>query len=182
LAHKWKSEHPEDVVIVRDIVNTPLPHIDSTLLSGLFSPAASHTEEVKAALARVDELVEEFMDSDIIVIGAPMYNFGIPSTLKAWIDHIAQAGRTFEYTEKGPVGLVKGKRLFILSTRGGVYAESPMDHQVAYLKTVFGFLGIEDIQVIQAEGLNLSPEHRERSLCTAEAEIRRAVSGAQAAA
>ena len=178
----WQAEHWDDEVIVRDIVSTPLPHIDGTLLAGLFSPAESHTEATKAALARVDELIEEFMASDIVVIGAPMYNFGIPSTLKAWLDHIVQAGRTFKYTENGPVGLAKGKCVFILSTRGGVYEESPLDHQVAYLKTVLGFLGIEDIRVVQAEGLNMSPEKREHSLAAAEDDIQRALSGRQAAA
>lgn len=178
----WREARTEDDVVVRDIVTNPLPHIDGTLIAGLFSPAETHTDEMKAALARSDELIEEFLAADVIVIGAPMYNFGIPSTLKAWIDHIAQAGRTFKYTENGPVGLVDGKSVYIVSTRGGVYDGSPLDHQVAYLKTVLGFMGIDDIQVIQAEGLNLSPENRERSLSAAEAEIQTAVSSFQAAA
>ncbi len=178
----WQKQFPEDTVSARDIISRPLAHIDGELLGGLFSPAESHTEAMKLALARADELLDEFMAADVVVIGAPMYNFSIPSPLKAWIDYISRAGRTFEYTESGPVGLVKGKSVVIVSTRGGIFEESPMDHQVAYLKTLFSFLGIKDIQVIQAEGLNLGDEHREKSLSAAEAQINSVVTGFQVAA
>lgn len=179
---QWRVARPADSIQERDIVTNALPHIDATLLSGLFTNEADRNDEMIAALSRVDTLVNEFLEADVIVIGAPMYNFGIPSTLKSWIDHISQAGRTFRYTENGPKGMAKGKTVFILSTRGGIYDNSPMDHQVAYLKTVFSFLGIEDIQVIQAEGLNLSPESRERSLAAANSQIIELVSGLQAVA
>ena len=179
---QWRVARPADSIQERDIVTNALPHIDATLLSGLFTNEGDRSDAMVAALSRVDTLVNEFLEADVIVIGAPMYNFGIPSTLKSWIDHIAQAGRTFRYTENGPEGMAKGKTVFILSTRGGIYDNSPMDHQVAYLKTVFTFLGIEDIKVIQAEGLNLSPESRERSLSAANAQIIELVSGLQAVA
>jgi FMN-dependent NADH-azoreductase len=179
---QWRAAHPADTVRVRDITSEPLPHIDHTLLQGATTTEAARPDAVRDTLRRVDELVGEFLAADVIVIGVPMYNFGIPSTLKAWVDHIAQAGRTFHYTEAGPQGLAGGKRVYLISTRGGVYDNSPMDHQVAYLKTVLGFLGIEEINVIQAEGLNLSTESRQRSLAAAKAQIRASVESTRAAA
>jgi FMN-dependent NADH-azoreductase len=179
---QWRAAHPADTVRVRDITSEPLPHIDHTLLQGATTTEAARPDAVRDTLRRVDELVGEFLAADVIVIGVPMYNFGIPSTLKAWVDHIAQAGRTFHYTEAGPQGLAGGKRVYLISTRGGVYDNSPMDHQVAYLKTVLGFLGIEEINVIQAEGLNLSTESRQRSLAAAEAQILASVESTRAAA
>lgn len=180
--NQWRVARPADRIQERDIVTNALPHIDAILLSGLLTNEADRNDAMIEALSRVETLVNEFLEADVIVVGAPMYNFGIPSTLKAWIDHIAQAGRTFKYTENGPEGMAKGKSVYILSTRGGVYDNSPMDHQVAYLKTVFAFLGIEDIQVIQAEGLNLSPVSRGRSLAAANAQIIELVSDLKAVA
>ncbi|MCB1759066.1 MAG: FMN-dependent NADH-azoreductase [Gammaproteobacteria bacterium] len=179
---QWLAAHPNDNVTARDLASDPLPHIGQTLLQGATTAAEARTQAMHDALQRVDELVEEFLAADVIVIGVPMYNFGVPSTLKVWIDHIAQAGRTFRYTEAGPVGLAGGKRVYLVSTRGGVYDNSPMDHQVAYLKTVLGFLGIDDIQVIQAEGLNLSAESRQQSLAAAERQIHESIAATRAAA
>jgi len=180
--NQWRLARPADRIQERDIVTNALPHIDATLVSGLLTNEADRNDGMIEALSRVETLVNEFLEADVIVVGAPMYNFGIPSTLKAWIDHISQAGRTFRYTENGPEGMAKGKSVYIFSTRGGVYDNSPMDHQVACLKTVFAFLGIEDIQVIQAEGLNLSPASRERSLASANSQIIELVSDLKAVA
>ena len=136
-------------VVRRDLAAAPLPHLT---LAGL----ADST------------VVDEFLAADIVVVGAPMYNFGVPSVLKAWIDRISIAGVTFRYTEKGPVGLSGGKRVVIASTRGGLYAEgSPfaaMDFQEAYLRAVFAFLGVTDVEVVRAEGLNLGPEQRQAAM------------------
>ncbi len=177
---RWHAANPQDVIIHRDIVDKPLPHVDSIFLDGLMTPEAERTPEQQQAVTRSDELINEFLTADVLVLGVPMYNFGIPSTLKAWLDHISIAGRTFQYTATGPKGLVSNKPVYILSTRGGVYDDSPMEHQTSYLKTMFGFFGIEDIHIIQAQGLNLSPEGREKSITDAIAHIKEAVETATA--
>mgnify|MGYP001408553066 CR=1 FL=1 len=177
---RWKMRHPDDEIIQRDIVDNPLPHIDGLILDSMMTPPIQRTPEQRAVAAQYEELVQEFLDADVLVLGVPMYNFTIPSTLKAWIDHITVPGRTFEYAEEGPRGLVDGKQIYILSTRGGFYGDGPMDHQVNYLRTLFGFLGIEDIQIIQAEGLNVSPETRDQSIEAAHTQIQETL--AQAAA
>lgn len=172
---QWQANHPDDQVIERDIASNPIPHLDQTALTGLFSPDEQRTPDMRAAVERVDTLVEEFLAADVLVLGVPMYNFGIPSTLKAYIDHIAQAGRTFKYTDQGPVGLAGDKQVYVLSTRGGVYENSPLDHQAAYLRTVFGFLGIDNVHVINAEGLNMGNQVREQAMSQAHAAIEQSV-------
>lgn len=179
---RWQDAHPGDNIRTRDIVSHPLPHLDETLIGAMTTPADQHSPAFSTAFRRADELVDEFLAADVLVIGAPMYNFGIPSTLKAWVDHIVQPERTFRYTEKGPVGLAGGKQVFIISTRGGIYDNSPMDHQAQYLKHLFGLLAIEDVSVIQAEGLDISPESRERSLAAAHQTIEQIVSSQAEAA
>ncbi len=164
---RWRADNPEDVIIRRDIVDDPLPHINSLFLDGMMTPEGERTPEQQRAIDRSDELIRELLDADVLVLGVPMYNFGIPSTLKAWVDHISIAGRTFEYTADGPKGLVRNRPVYILSTRGGIYGDSPMEHQTSYLKTLFGFLGITDVHIIQAEGLNISPENRDKSVADA---------------
>jgi FMN-dependent NADH-azoreductase len=161
---QWLERHPEDVVVRRDITTHPLPHLDHALLGALATPDTARDPVQHALAARVDRLVEEFLAADVVVLGVPMYNFGIPSTLKAWIDHVAQAGRTFRYTEHGPQGLAGGKTVYVLSTRGGVHGDGPTDHQASYLETVFAFLGIDDVQFIHAEGLAMGDAARARAL------------------
>jgi FMN-dependent NADH-azoreductase len=121
------------------------------------------------------QMLEEFLAADVVVIGAPMYNFSIPSQLKAWIDRVAVAGKTFRYTANGPEGLAGGKRIIIASSRGGVYSEgsaaAPMDFQETYLRAVFGFLGVTDFEFVRAEGVNLSEDNKVESLKTAHASI-----------
>jgi FMN-dependent NADH-azoreductase len=119
-------------------------------------------------------LVDEFLAHDVIVIGVPMYNFSVPSQLKAWLDRLAQAGRTFKYTENGPVGLVSGTQVFVASARGGFYAEGPlthMDYQESYLKTFFGFLGVRDVHFIRAEGVSKGPQLKEAGIQNAHSAI-----------
>ena len=115
--------------------------------------------------------MEQFLAADVLVIGAPMYNFSIPSTLKAWIDRVAVAGKTFRYTEKGPEGLAGGKRVIIASGRGGIHTNAPTDFQEAYLRQVFGFLGVTDIEFVRAEGVAYSPQHRSDAIAGALASI-----------
>ena len=126
-------------------------------------------------------LADEFLAADVLVLGVPMYNFGIPSSLKAWINHIVTSGRTFSYTPEGPVGLAGGRAVYVASICGGIHGEGPQDHQVVYLRTVFGFIGIDDVRVIQTEGLDLSPEHREPGLAAARTDIERQFAPAVAA-
>ena len=143
---RWQDAVPGLSVDYRDLDTNPLPHLTGDVLTGLNAEAK----------AEGDATMDQFLASDVIVIGAPMYNFGIPSTLKAWIDRIAVAGKTFRYTEKGPEGLATGKRAIVASGRGGVYGDaSPADFQEAYLRQVLGFLGVTDIEFVRAEGLGL---------------------------
>ena len=160
---RWQDAVPGTTVDYRDLDNNPLPHLTGGVLGGAD----------KAAAAESNATMDQFLASDVIVIGAPMYNFGIPSTLKAWIDRIAVAGKTFRYTESGPEGLAGNKTVIVASGRGGIYGEaSPADFQEAYLRQVFNFLGITDVQFVRAEGVAYSPQHRADALAAAHASIR----------
>ena len=159
---RWQDAVPSLDVAYRDLDAQPLPHLTGPMLGKADAAAAEESERV----------LQQFLDADVIVIGAPMYNFGIPSTLKAWIDRVAVAGRTFRYTETGPEGLAGGKRVVVTSARGGVYGEtSPADFQEAYLRQVFGFLGIRDIEFVRAEGIALGPQQRADALEAAHAAV-----------
>jgi FMN-dependent NADH-azoreductase len=146
----WQAVHPRGTVAYRDLAVDPLPHLDGAALAKADPAAAAEAERV----------LEQFLAADVVVIGAPMYNFAIPSQLKAWIDRVAVAGRTFRYTEKGPEGLAGNKRVVVASTRGGIHAGAPSDFVEPYLRQVLGFLGITDIEFVTAEGLAYSPQHR----------------------
>lgn len=159
----WQAAEPGLAVTYRDLDTQPLPHLTGAALSG----------DDAAAAADGAHALAQFLETDAIVIGAPMYNFGIPSTLKAWIDRIAVAGKTFRYTETGPQGLAGGKRVVVASARGSALGdESPADFQEAYLRQVFGFLGIDDLRFVRAEGVALSADHRATALAAAHASIR----------
>jgi FMN-dependent NADH-azoreductase len=134
------------------------------------------------AVALSEELIGELQVADIIVLGLPMYNFGIPSTLKAWIDHVARAGITFQYTENGPEGLLKGKKAYVIAARGGLYEGSAADTQTPYIKTILGFMGITDVTMVAAEGLNMGDDAKAASLAKAQGELDQLVSGAAQAA
>lgn len=145
----------------RDLDRDPVPHLPSRTLSG----------EDASATALGDTVLQEFIDAHVVVIGVPFYNFGIPSTLKAWIDRIAVAGKTFRYTQDGPQGLAGGKRVILAIASGGPHAGTPRDFAEPCLRTVLGFLGIDDIQAVRAEGVAISPEHRTAALTEALASI-----------
>ncbi|WP_333983003.1 FMN-dependent NADH-azoreductase [Ectopseudomonas khazarica] len=167
----WQAAHSADQIQVRDLAVDPVPHLDATLLGGWMTPSEQQSEAEKAALARSNLLTDEVLAADVLVLAAPMYNFAIPSTLKAWLDHVLRAGVTFKYTETGPQGLLTGKRAFVLTARGGIYAGSALDHQEPYLRQALAFIGIHDVQFIHAEGLNLGAEFSEKGLAQARAKV-----------
>jgi FMN-dependent NADH-azoreductase len=159
-------------VTARDLAREPLPHIDDDFAAATRSPNGPQTNEQRAQLAQSDALVDELLASDVIVIAAPMINFTIPSNLKAWIDNVARAGRTFSYSEKGPQGLVTGKQVILVVARGGVYASNPaLDFQVPYLKSVLAFLGMTDVEVVEVEGTAYGPDAAEKAVQAATARM-----------
>ena len=169
-------------VVYRDLAASPIGHVSGEAIPVVkFGNRDNLSESQKAELALSDAVLEEFLDAEVLVIGAPMYNFSVPTQLKAWIDRICQAGRTFRYTESGPVGLAGGRKVVIASARGGRYAGTPMetalDHQEAYLRAVLGFLGITDVSFVRAEGVSMGPEAKARALAAASDEIARLVGG-----
>ena len=172
---QWKAAHPADQITVRDVAVNPVPHLDINLLGGWMTPAAQQSAAEQAALALSNSLTDELLAADVLVLAAPMYNFAIPSTLKAWLDHVLRAGVTFKYTENGPQGLLSGKRAFVLTARGGIYAGSAMDHQEPYLRQALAFIGIHDVSFIHAEGLNLGAEFMQKGLSEAKVQIAQVV-------
>ncbi|MFS2009656.1 FMN-dependent NADH-azoreductase [Azospirillum sp. CT11-132] len=167
---------PSATVVTRDVAANPPDHLNGELMQVVkFRNLEGLSERQREELALTDALVDEFLAADVVVIGAPMYNFSIPTQLKAWIDRLAQAGRTFRYTEKGPEGLAGGKRVIVASGRGGVYSTNPalagLDHQEAYLRTVLGFFGITNVTFIRAEGIGMGPEAKAKALAGAAKEI-----------
>lgn len=165
--------NPGATVTVRDLAADPLPHIDDDFAVATKSPAGPQTERQRALLARSDALVDELFAADLIVIAAPMINFTIPTTLKAWIDHVARAGRTFAYSEAGPRGLVTGKQAILVAARGGVYADkgTALDFQLPYLKAVLAFIGITDVSVLEVEGTAYGPDAAEKAVAAASAKL-----------
>ena len=161
---QWHEAHPGDTITVRDLAVSPVPHLDANLLGGWMKPEAQRSAEEQASLQRSNELTDELLAADVLVMAAPMYNFAIPSTLKAWLDHVLRAGVTFKYTESGPQGLLTGKKAYVLTARGGIYAGSTADHQEPYLRQVMAFVGIHDVTFIHAEGMNLGGDFQEKGL------------------
>ena len=154
--NKWQVSEPNAVIVERDLAAHPLPHLTEKTLGAFFTPAEQRTPEQAQIAQLSDTLVQELFDADVIVIGAPMYNFSITSGLKAWVDHVARAGVTFKYGAQGPVGLLTGKKVYIFTSSGGVYSAGPaqgMDFLATYLRTVLGFIGLSDITFIASEGL-----------------------------
>ena len=180
IVNAWTAAHPGTAVVYRDLASAPPDHLTAELMQVVkFRNLENLNSRQKEELALTDQLVDEFLGADVVVIGAPMYNFSIPTQLKVWIDRICQAGRTFRYTEKGPVGLAGGRKVIVASARGGRYAGTPMesalDHQEAYLRAVLGFVGITDVSVIRAEGVAMGPEPKAQALEAAGQTIERLV-------
>lgn len=169
LVSQWENQGA--AITIRDLGGKDvLPMVDGEIASGLRG-GADLTPRQQEMLALSDTLVAELKANDIIVIAAPMYNFTIPTQLKNWIDFVARAGVTFTYTENGPKGLVEGKRAVLVATRGGAHKDGPTDHVVPYLKTVLGFIGITNVEVIYGEALNMGPEAHGKGMSEAKANI-----------
>lgn len=161
----------QNTLIHKDFSKHPIPHFDADYIKAISTAENERTETQKELAEFSDSLIAELKAADSIVIGLPMYNFGIPSTLKAWFDHVARAGVTFKYTEKGPQGLLTDKKAYLVTTRGGIHKDSAQDTQIPFVKTFLAFLGLTDVEVIYAEGLNLGNGQREKGLETARQKI-----------
>jgi len=159
--------------VVRDLALQPVPHLTAERFAAFGTPVAERTLEQQRYVAESDQLIEELRRADTLVLAVPMYNFGIPSTLKAYFDHVARAGVTFRYTAEGPVGLLTGKQAYVIATRGGQYAGTPKDLQSSYLRLFLGFVGIRDVEFIYAEGLNMGEDKRRKALQAAKRRIDR---------
>jgi len=171
----WRVNQPDVQVTVRDLAQQPLPHLDAQRVLAFFAQPEARTLEQQAFVAESDALIDELKQAEVIVIGLPMYNFGIPSTLKAYFDQVARAGVTFRYTENGPEGLLTDKKAYVFATRGGQYAGTPLDSQTGYVRNFLGFLGITDVEFIYAEGLNMGDLNKEAALAEAHQQIAKLV-------
>jgi FMN-dependent NADH-azoreductase len=167
-----RLKNRDATVEIRDLSANPHPVLDETALAALFTPAGERTAEQAARVAQDDALIAQVQSAEVVVLGVPMYNFGVPVQLKSWIDAIARAGVTFRYTASGPEGLLRGKKVYVALARGGLYRDTPADSQVPYLKSVLGFLGLTDVEFIYAEGLAMGAESATRAFAEAEASIR----------
>lgn len=154
---KLKAKNPEANIVNRDLILTPVPHLQETTIQAFFTPVDLHSSDHKKAIEFSDVLTDELLAADTIVLAVPMWNFGIPSVMKAWIDHVSRAGKTFSFGPQGLVGLAAGKKVFIVTSSGSIFSEEPYssyDMLVPYLKTFLGFIGITDVTLIRAEGVN----------------------------
>lgn len=165
---RWQAQHPQGRVIVHDLAAEAVPHLDGPRLQALFTPADKRSSEQQAVVDYSDQLINELREADAIVFGVPLYNFGIPSTLKAYLDHIARAGVTFRYTANGPEGLLPDVPVYVFAARGGHYAGGPADWQ---LNTFLNFVGLKNIETIYAEGLALGAESVSQSIAQAQQKI-----------
>jgi FMN-dependent NADH-azoreductase len=173
----WHAANPDAAIIIRDLARDPVPHLDAGRFQSFLAKPEQRNAEQQAVVDYSDGLIDEIKRADGIVLGLPMYNFGVPSTLKAYFDHIARSGVTFRYTEKGPVGLLTGKKVYVFAARGGLYAGTPLDTQTSYVRNFLGFLGINDVEFIYAEGLAVSDPSKQAAIRSAQSEIGRIVSG-----
>lgn len=171
ISQRLLSRHPDAQLTVRDLASHPHPVLDEPSLGALFTPAEQRTPEQAARIALDDALIAQVQASDIIVLGVPMYNFGVSIQLKAWLDAIARAGVTFRYTATGPEGLLTGKTVYVALARGGIYRDTPADTQVPYLRNVLAFLGITDVHFVYAEGLSMGEDAAASAFSAAEQQI-----------
>lgn len=172
---RLRNHDPDAALRVRDLSHEPVAALDEHTLQALFTAPAQRTPEQAARISVNDALIAEVQAADVVVLGVPMYNFGVPASLKNWIDAIARAQVTFRYTEHGPQGLLTGKTVYVALARGGIYAGTPADTQAPYLKSILGFLGMTDVRFIYAEGLDLGTESESAALQAAQRQIESAV-------
>lgn len=171
----WRESNPGGKLVVRDLAKEPIPHIDAGRFGAFLAKPAERTSEQQAVADYSDALIDELKRADVIVLGLPMYNFGVPSTLKAYFDHVARAGVTFRYSETGSVGLVTGKKVYVFAARGGLYAGTPRDTQTQYVRDFLAFLGMNDVEFVYAEGLAVSETAKHQAIARAHAHIDRLV-------
>ena len=172
LAGEFVAQFPAARVVTRDLARNPLPHLDAERFGAFLAKPEARTPAQAAVLAESDALIAELKAADTIVIGLPMYNFGLPTQLKAYFDHVARAGVTFKYTEKGAVGLLGGKRAYVFAARGGLYQGTPRDTQTPYVRDFLAFLGITDVEFVYAEGLAIGEASKSASLAEARDRLR----------
>lgn len=161
---EWQRTHPDGRVIRRDLSVNPVPHLDAERLTAFMTPAGQRSTQQQSIVAYSDALIDELRQTDVVVIGLPLYNFGIPSSLQAYFDHLARAGVTFKYTASGPIGFLTGKRVLVFATRGGKYAGTEKDSATTQVRAFLSLLGMNDLEFIYAEGLNMDTETREQGL------------------
>jgi len=169
----WTTRHPDADIVVRDLARDPLPHLDADRFTAFITPEGERDAAQAAVVAESDALIAELKSADIVVIGLPMYNFGVPSQLKSWFDHLARAGVSFRYTPDGPEGLIGDRRVVVFAARGGRYAGTPLDTQTEYVRNFLRFIGITNVEFVYAEGLNLGEAPRNDALAGANIEIAR---------
>lgn len=167
----YRKKNPEAEIQTLDLSANPLPHLDGERFTAFTTPADERSGSQKAIVAESDKLITDLREASAIIFALPMYNFGIPSVLKAYIDHIARAGETFKYTENGSVGLLEDKPVYIFAARGGSYLGTDNDTQTGYMKTFLAFIGLTNVQFVYAEGLNLGEESRAESLKNAREQV-----------
>jgi FMN-dependent NADH-azoreductase len=170
---RWRASHAGSKVVVRDLASDPVPHLSAERFQAFLAKPDERTSDQRAVVEYSDALIDELRRADVIVLGLPMYNFGVPSMLKAYFDHIARVGVTFRYTEKGPVGLLTGKKAYVFATRGGVYQGTPGDSETPFVRQFLNFLGIADVEFVYAEGLAISDAAKQAGLARAQSAIRR---------
>ena len=167
----WRESNPHGRVIVRDLALEPVPHLDAARFGAFLTKPGERNAAQQAVIEHSDALIDELRRAEVIVLGLPMYNFGLPSTLKAYFDHVARAGVTFRYTDKGAVGLLTDKEVYVFSARGGLYAGTLRDTQTPYVRDFLAFLGMDDIEFIHAEGLAISEASKRQGIASAHAEM-----------
>jgi FMN-dependent NADH-azoreductase len=178
----WREANRGAQVVVRDLAAEPVPHLDGQRMGALMSKPEERSAGQQAVVDYSDALIEEIRRADVIVLGLPMYNFALPSTLKAYLDHITRAGVTFRYTENGSVGLIGGKKVYVFAARGGLYKGSSEDTQTPYIRKILGFIGIDDVEFVYAEGLAMGEEKKQAAIAGAEAAIGQLIADLRAAA
>lgn len=182
LAEKLLAADPSAKLVVRDLVANPLPHIDPDYSTGIYTPAEARTQRQSEVVGVSDGVLDELFAADTIILATGFINFGISSTLKSWVDHVARSGKTFAYGENGPKGLVTGKKVYIVLASGGIYSEGAavqMDHAIPYLSSVLGFIGMTDVEVIRIEGVGMGPDAVTAALAKASAKVDALVAGSR---
>jgi FMN-dependent NADH-azoreductase len=174
IAAHFREKHPDAKWIERDFATDPLPHIDVAKTGAIRQPQEAHDDAMKAAFPAERAVLDEFLASDIVILGVPMYNFSVPSSIKAWIDRLGVPGVTFKYSEAGPEGLAGGRRVIVASSRGGEYEmDGPAEHQETYLRDFFAFIGIDHVEFIRAEKTGFGPEVVAQAIADAKEQIAR---------